>query len=287
MTTDIIELNNYLVLIEQSNAEKTIVEKCGFEEGLIGFSFYGSGNVELEINYSNKKKNYHNTTGVAMSFYGNNNVEFAHKISPNNPLQCISIFSKIKSLPDLPEHESRIFSNSLFKLINPQDDFVEGPNFYMTPDMQTAVSKILNTKYTGSTRMVFLKSQVTELLSHFFALLEKTGTSTDGIKDHEKEKLFYAKEILLDRIESPPSLDELSKIIGINSYKLKKYFKIFFGVPVFKYLQNERLNKAHNLLINSDKSTQEVAWFVGYQSLSSFSNAFLKKFGSRPSQLKK
>lgn len=285
MTTDIIEINNYLVLIEQSSAEKTIIEKCGFNEGIIGFSFYGSGNVELEINYGNKKKTFHNTTGVAICFYGNDKVEFAHKISHNKPLQCINIFSKIKSLTKLPEQERMIFPEYLYQLLNPEDDFVIGPNFYMTPDMQNAVQKILSNQYAGSTRMMFLKSQVTELLSHFFGLI--SAPENDPIKEQDKKKLHYAREILSNNIETPPTLPELSKLIGLNSYKLKKNFKELFGVPVFKYLQNERLNKAHDLLRDGDIGIQQAAWAVGYESLSSFSNAFVKKFGFRPSEIKK
>ena len=65
----------------------------------------------------------------------------------------------------------------------------------------------------------------------------------------------------------------------------KTEFKAQFGVPVFKYLQNERLKKAHSLIKNQQKTIQEAAWAVGYESLGSFSNAFEKKFGYRPSQV--
>jgi AraC family transcriptional regulator, transcriptional activator of the genes for pyochelin and ferripyochelin receptors len=287
MTTDIIEINSFVVLIEQSNAEKTIIEKCGFAEDVIGFAFYGSGSVELEIIYGNKKRIFHNTSGMAMSFFGNHKVTCAHKISPNKPLQSISVFTKIENLNMLPKQESEVFAEYLHQLIHPQDDFVAGPHFYMTPDMQNAVHKILSNQYVGSTRMMFLKSQVTELLSHFFGLLAGVDTDEKGIKACDKEKLYHAKDILSKNIDAPPSLHELSKLIGLNSFKLKKNFKELFGVPVFKYLQNERLNKAHELLSSSDMSIQEAAWFVGYESLSSFSSAFLKKFGFRPSEIKK
>jgi transcriptional regulator GlxA family with amidase domain len=123
------------------------------------------------------------------------------------------------------------------------------------------------------------------LLAHFFAHLgaekEKTTNKIDS------DKLFQAKEIMIQNIATPPSLSELSKQIGLNNNKLKKNFKELFGIPVFKYLQEQRLNKAHELLSNTDKNIQETAWFVGYESLSSFSNAFHKKFGVRPSELKK
>lgn len=285
MTSDIIELNNFIVLIEQSNAEQIIIEKCELDGDIIGFTFYGSGNVELEISSQTTKKTIINTTGIAISFFGNNKVEFAHKISPNKPLQSITVFIKLKNIRKLSAYESAIFTEHLKELVNPKSDFVEGPNFYMTPDMRIAVDKILNSQYKESIRLMFLKSQVSELLAHFFAML--TNPKEEIVNQGDREKIFYAKDIISNNIATPPSLSELSKQIGLNNHKLKKDFKELFGVPVFKYLQNERLIKAHELLSTTGKSIQETAWFVGYESLGSFSNAFFKKFGFRPSEVKK
>ncbi|MNR50558.1 Regulatory protein PchR [compost metagenome] len=85
----------------------------------------------------------------------------------------------------------------------------------------------------------------------------------------------------------PPTISELSRLIGLNSTKLKKNFKELFGIPIYKYIHEERLNKAYELLSQTEKTVQEAAWEVGYESLSSFSNAFQKKFGSRPNEVKK
>ena len=284
MTTDIIEIHNFIVLIEQSNSENTIIQKCEVDGDVIGFAFYGSGNVELEIKYENKIKKINNTTGIAISFFGNSKVEFSHKIAPDKPLQSISIFTKTKNLHTLPVGESEIFREHLQQLINPQANFVEGPSFYMTPEMQNAVQKILYTQYKGNTRLLFLKSQVNELLAHFFAFI--AANKSDNFSSSERAKLLKAKEIITNNISHPPSLSELSKLIGLNNNKLKRNFKELFGIPVFKFLQEERLNKAYELLCSCDKSVQETAWVVGYESLSSFSNAFQKKFGARPNEIK-
>lgn len=287
MTRDIIEINNFLVLIEQSASERLIIEKCGFDEPVIGFAFYGSGNVQLDIHYGSQTSSFNNTKGMAMSFFANQEVVFEHGISYQKPLQCICILVAIKNLPQLPEHEAEAFAQYLYELVNPQDSFVAGPTLYMQPAMQQAVDKIFNTPYEGAARLMFLRSQVIELVSHFIASTATLETQTEAqIKPQDQEKLHQAKEILINRLEAPPSLTELSKMIGLNSYKLKKNFKELFGVPVFKYLQNERLDKAHHLLSAGNVTIQEAAWQVGYESLSSFSTAFLKKFGFRPSEIK-
>ncbi len=286
MTRDIIEIQNFVVLIEQSTSEKPIVDTCGFWEPAIGFAFYGSGNVALDIHYNDQVKQYHNTKGIAMSFFANPGVEFTHRISPEKYLQCICILLSIKNIPDLPKEESEVFAKNLYDLVYPEENFIEGPVFYMNPDMQQAVDKVFNTSYKEATRMMFLRSQVLELVSHFIALAsEMTDKENNTIKTQDREKLYQAKDIIAQNLVSPPSLDELSRLIGLNSYKLKKNFKELFGVPVFKHLQNERLAKAHQLLSSGDFSIQEAAWQVGYESLSSFSTAFLKKFGFRPSEV--
>jgi AraC-like DNA-binding protein len=285
MTRDIVNINDYIILVEESHAQQTTIDACVFDEPLIAVAFYGEGDVGLTVKYGDTQKDYQHTKGLALSFYADDHVQFIHTISALKSLQCIVVATSISNLQALPNHEGELFTQLLHELVHPSDHFVEGPNFFMSPAMLGILDQVFNNSYEGKTKMMFFRSQMTALLAHFFGHLASTKTST--IKIQEREKLYEAKEILSNNLEAPPSLSELSKQIGLNSFKLKKNFKALFGVPVFKYLQNERLTKAHHLLSNEDLSVQEVAWDVGYDSLSSFSNAFAKKFGYRPSEIRK
>jgi AraC-like DNA-binding protein len=251
---------------------------------VIGVAFYGSGNVDLSVKYGSKRKDFKHTKGMVLSFYADDRVEFVHSVQAAKPLQSLVIVTAVSSLEKLPNEEGELFSQVLHQLVNPDDHYVEGPRFYMTPEMQAVVDHVFNIRYEGKTKMMFFRSQMTTLLSHFFGHL--SGLKAEGMRDTEREKLYEAKEILSRNLESPPSLSELSRQIGLNSFKLKKNFKELFGVPVFKYLQNQRMAKAYELLQSGNVSIQEAAWNVGYDSLSSFSNAFSKKFGFRPSEIK-
>nr|WP_298924740.1 helix-turn-helix domain-containing protein [uncultured Allomuricauda sp.] len=285
MTRDILDINDFTILIEEATTEKVTVDSCLFDEPVIAVAFYGSGNVDLSVKYGDKQKDFKHTKGLTLSFYADEKVEFEHTVSASKPLECIVIATSPRNLEKLPNEEGELFSQMLNQLVNPSDHYVEGPQFLMTPEMQSIVDKIFRVSYDGKTKMMFLRSQITALIAHFFgelALLDK-----EVIKPSEKEKLFEAKEILSNNLDSPPSLTELSKQIGLNTFKLKKNFKELFGVPVFKYLQNERLSKAHHLIRNQEATVQEAAWHVGYDSLSSFSNAFAKKYGFRPSEIRK
>ncbi|SHE13431.1 Adenosine deaminase [Chlamydia abortus] len=58
---------------------------------------------------------------------------------------------------------------------------------------------------------------------------------------------------MLERMANPPSLLELSRMIGINDNKLKIGFKELYGTTVFGYLREKRLEKALNLIRSYSK----------------------------------
>lgn len=284
MNRDTIDINDFTILVETADSNEEIKDSCFFDEPVIAVAFYGAGNVDLEVKYPNHSKNFTYTKGLTLSFFADEKVEFEHRVSRNKPLECIVIATATRNLKRLPHQEGELFSELLQHLVHPEDHYVEGPSFYMTPEMQAIVRSIFDVAYTGKARMMFFRSQVTVLLSHFFGQLALNHSAT--IPSREIDRLNQAKEILSQNLDNPPSLTELAKEIGLNTTKLKKEFKEVFGVPVFKYLQNHRLDTAHKMISEKQSTVQEAAWHVGYDSLSSFSNAFAKKFGYRPSQIK-
>ena len=256
MTRDYIDINDFTVLVEEATTNTMVVDACSFDEPVVAVAFYGSGNVDLKVNYGSQSRTFNHTKGLALSFYADSSVEFEHTVVPEKPLRCILIATALRNLNNLPNQEGEIFSSLLSELVNPSDHYVEGPRFFMTPEMDQIVDSVFNMKYHGKTKMMFFRSQMTALLSHFFGQLATMQTEKINLK--EQDKLYRAKEILIDNLDNPPSLSELSRQIGLNSYSLKKDFKELFGVPVFKYLQNERLKTAHELIRNQEATVQEA-----------------------------
>lgn len=89
------------------------------------------------------------------------------------------------------------------------------------------------------------------------------------------------------RLHNPPTIIALSKLIGINEYKLKKGFKELFGTTIFGYIHQNRMTLAKSLLLDTTKSVKEVAYQIGYSSPQHFSNAFKKEFGVTPNSIRK
>jgi AraC-like DNA-binding protein len=283
MNREIIDINDYTILLEEASTDNSLVDSCFFDEPVIAIAFYGSGDVGLKVKFDGRIKEFHHTKGMVLSFYADSKVEFEHHVSKLKSLQCLVIATTIRNLDKLPNGEIQFLEQFLHQLVHPKDHYVEGPVFNMSPEMFLLVEQVFSNTYEGEIKMMFYKSHITALLSHYFGQLAKQEKTT--LNTSQLEKIHLAQEILISDLENPPSLTELAHRIGTNTNKLKIEFKAQFGVPVFKYLQNERLKKAYSLIKNEQKTIQEAAWAVGYDSLGSFSNAFEKKFGYRPSQV--
>ncbi|GGG88660.1 hypothetical protein GCM10010918_54090 [Paenibacillus radicis (ex Gao et al. 2016)] len=90
---------------------------------------------------------------------------------------------------------------------------------------------------------------------------------------------------MLERMTDPPTLIELSRMIGLNDCKLKTGFKALYGTTVFGYLREKRLEKAFQLLQQGTLNVTETSHAVGYSNSSYFSEAFRDKYGVNPGKI--
>lgn len=154
--------------------------------------------------------------------------------------------------------------------------------------MHTCIREIIDCKFTGGLKLLFLQSKCVELLTlqaQAFEEFNQHGHSKIIRSAYDKDCIHYAREYLLQHANQPPSLTELSKIAGINEFKLKKGFKEVFNDTVFGYLNDYRMQQAMNQLRTGSSSIKDVADNLGYSSVQHFSNAFRKKFGVSPGKL--
>ena len=112
---------------------------------------------------------------------------------------------------------------------------------------------------------------------------QSKGLKSRALKSKDLERVHAAREILVEDIANPPSLQQLAEQVGIGDYKLKRDFRQAFGTTVFGYLRLHRLECARQLLTARQMNVSEAAEFVGYSSLSKFTAAFKRQFGILPS----
>ena len=101
-------------------------------------------------------------------------------------------------------------------------------------------------------------------------------------------KLRKGHDIIINNLDKDlPSLKEFALQLGTNEFKLKYGFKELYGMPVHRYLMQERLRKSNMLIQHTDKSLKSIAHMTGFKSMPHFSRAFKKHFGYTPSELRK
>lgn len=97
-----------------------------------------------------------------------------------------------------------------------------------------------------------------------------------------RERVEKARGILAERISSPPSLEELGKMVGCSPFYLSRLFSQEMGMTTQQYLRQVRMERAAELLRTGKCNVTEAALEVGYNSLSHFSAAFHETFGCCP-----
>lgn len=196
---------------------------------------------------------------------------FGVHISPQKMIDLLTGY-----IPELEDVANKIEKGVPFVLHTPSN--------YISAPMRYLFDTFWNTPEQMGLRRLHIESYVLELLCLQTQALLATG-NTNG-KPHDKDKLYYARDILLSRLIDPPGLSELSKMCCLNEFKLKKGFRELFHNSVLGFVQDQRLEAAR-YAIYEGKSISEIAYRLGYSHPQHFHRAFKKKFGITPKGLLK
>lgn len=91
---------------------------------------------------------------------------------------------------------------------------------------------------------------------------------------------------ILDHLDEPlPSMVDLSSTWGIEGYKLRQGFKLYYGKSIYQVYQEERLKKGYHLIISTRLHLKEIAYRCGFNAYINFYKAFKKTYGIAPSAL--
>jgi AraC-like DNA-binding protein len=157
----------------------------------------------------------------------------------------------------------------------------------LTTAMRDTILQILNCPYQGLTRAFYLESKVLELVAYKLDQLgDKTLRTADrrGLTDEDLGRAEYAGQLMARELETPPCLSELAHRVGMCQNKLCRCFREVYGMTPFDYLRSKRLETAEQLLRLGQMNVTQVAFSVGYSSLSHFTKAFRQHTGLLPSQ---
>ncbi|HET7535105.1 MAG TPA: PocR ligand-binding domain-containing protein [Candidatus Didemnitutus sp.] len=98
----------------------------------------------------------------------------------------------------------------------------------------------------------------------------------------ESPMISRAKLYITEHQDKEISLSEVSAAVNTSAFYFCKVFKQTTGLTFTDYLARVRIEKVKNLLLNPHKRISEVAYEVGFQSLSQFNRVFRRVTGQSP-----
>ena len=112
----------------------------------------------------------------------------------------------------------------------------------------------------------------------------------DDVNFGSSEQNFLKKlnELIASNIDnSIYTVEDLAKELHISRVQLYRKVKAILGISVSDHISNIRLDKAKELLLNSNHTISEIAYAVGFSSPNYFSTTFKNKYGVSPKEFKK
>ena len=104
----------------------------------------------------------------------------------------------------------------------------------------------------------------------------------------EQDFLRKLNELIAANIDkSLYTVEDLAKDLTISRVQLYRKVKAILGISVSDHINNIRLEKSKELLLNSNQNISEIAYSVGFSSPNYFSTSFKNKYGVSPKEFKK
>lgn len=190
-------------------------------------------------------------------------------------------------LPDVLEAMLRedvgIVSSKLRNVLEQKNS----PDFFnqrcMSPQVQAAANELFFGIRNNFGIKLYMEGKALELLS--LSLVERDchrKRHAHALCPRERDTIYAIRKELENRFASPPTLAKLSENYHMGVHKIQAGFKEMYGMSVFSFIKEFKLQKARMLFEEGDMNVSEVAWAIGYINLSHFSTAYKKRFGVLP-----
>lgn len=178
-----------------------------------------------------------------------------------------------------------IFNNSVRNYLKQTLKNNDGVTFHVENKLKGTIEKIVKADTFGLCQLMDMNNKVFEMLSTALAF-SSIPKEKAPLHPYYKQ-LEEVKHHINKNLETQFSIDTLSKIVGLNTSYLKKYFKEAFDITIFEYSQKKRIDYAKKLLEKPTFTVANISEKVGYQQSAHFSHAFKRNTGLSPNQYRK
>lgn len=99
--------------------------------------------------------------------------------------------------------------------------------------------------------------------------------------------VLEARRYMETHLEEKLTISILCRQFSLSPTLLKTGFRRMCGVPIHRWLMEQRMKRACELIRTTDQSIQQIAQSVGYDGMSQFTAIFKRYYGMPPGRFKK
>ena len=269
--------NGFVVLRTKNDSDILVNRKKGVNKDVIQFHFCLKGQTNFIFNQGNYT--FQVQENHSMLLY-NPQKPLPINVELTPETWMVSILISIAKFHSLFSSDANHIS-----FLSPENSSKKYyDNLPFTSSIAVVLSQILQARVHDSMKSLYFKGKIYELLSLYFNKNDDSSIEQCPflIDEQNVQKIRNAKDIILDRMIDPPSLDALALEIGLPLKKLKQGFKQVYGDIVFAYLLEHKMQEARRMLDSQKYNVNEVGLKLGYSTSSHFIAAFKKKYGTTP-----
>jgi AraC-like DNA-binding protein len=130
-------------------------------------------------------------------------------------------------------------------------------------------------QYRAVVRLLEIFAEHLSLIINQLALHECNGDS---------QIVRRAKDYIADHKFDAIQLDQIARVLNVSKFHFCRRFKLETGLTCVQYLSRVRIEQSQLLLHNKNMRVSEIAYEVGFQSLTHFNRTFRKLVGSSPTE---
>lgn len=106
-------------------------------------------------------------------------------------------------------------------------------------------------------------------------------------RPREPAAVTKARSFIRENLTERLTLEEVSRHSGLSPHHFCKVFRKSAGVNLIEYINRSRVEIAKQLLVKACARVSEIAFDIGYQSLSQFNRSFRSVTGESPTQFRR
>lgn len=177
-------------------------------------------------------------------------------------LHLFELFTKNESnqFIELKESEAKYFDDCFLKIFNESNK--------QNSDYNLAIITIL-----------------IDMLINIYRI--RTSTYQSLPKGNINKVVLSVIDYINDHIHQPITIDGICKNLHFSKYYLCHIFKLYTGVTILQFINQQKISRAKNMLTQTNKSISQICMTLGFSGNTQFSRTFKKFTGVSPSYYRK